>query len=185
MSGPQEMAALLIGQIALQLITLLIKPFLLRFIRNLQHDQGLDGSLLDVAMDAYPQNYTSHNVPLVVLSGLGTTKSDGAEARYPLFQEKGIRISSESPNVSGPEVKELSECFRDFDARDAAWNHRPSKGKMGSMSFTYRHVGRVGQNVSCVSSHSKLSTTSSLLTHICAESLRGIFSTECPELSES
>ena len=98
-----------------------------------------------VVMDGYPKHYTSLNVPLIVLSGLGTaTANDGAEIRYPLFQEKGVRISSESPSVSGPEVDELSACFKDFDARDAAWNHRPSKGKMGTMSFTYRYVGRVG-----------------------------------------
>ena len=143
------MAALPIGQIVLQLIVLLVKPTLLGFVTKIRQDQSSEDSISDVAMDGYPRNYTSHNVPLVVLSGLGrTSTSDGTEARYPLFQEKGVRISSESPSISGSGAEELSECFRDFDARDAAWNHWPSKGKMGTMSFTYRHVGRVGQDIS-------------------------------------
>jgi hypothetical protein len=35
-------------------------------------------------------------------------------------------------------------AFAQLDGRDAAWNGRPGKGKMGSMGFTFRHTaGRV------------------------------------------
>ena len=139
----------LIGQIALRVFILLCKAIFSKSTTRFRQDQSFEQPLSGVGMDGYPRNYTSHNIPLVVLSGLAKANaSDGAEARYPLFQEKGIRIASEFPSILGPDAEELSECFREFDARDAAWNHRPSKGKMGTMSFTYRHVGRVGQNIS-------------------------------------
>ncbi|MCJ1382147.1 hypothetical protein MMC17_005259 [Xylographa soralifera] len=96
-------------------------------------------------MDGYPAHYVSHNLPLVVLFGLGSTDPkprDSIEEQYPLLQEKGIYISSDLPSVSGLAGQELLDCFHDFDAKDAAWNNRPGKGKMGAMGFTYRSVGR-------------------------------------------
>lgn len=102
-------------------------------------------------MDGYPAHYVSHNLPFVILFGLGSTDPkprDLIEDEYPLLQEKGIYISSDLPNVTGPAAEELQSCFHDFDAKDAAWNNRPGKGKMGTTGFTYRHVGRVGQTPS-------------------------------------
>ena len=97
-------------------------------------------------MDGYPAHYVSHNLPLVILFGLGFTDPkprDNIEEQYPLLQEKGIYISSDLPSVSGSVGQELLNCFHDFDAKDAAWNNRPGKGKMGAVGFTYRSVGRV------------------------------------------
>ncbi|MCJ1308094.1 hypothetical protein MMC25_001745 [Agyrium rufum] len=97
-------------------------------------------------MDAYPSHYISHNVPLIVLSGLAPITSspgqDDLEKSYPLLEEKGVWIAAQTLEVVGEEAEELLRCFNDFDARDASWNHRPGKGKMGTMSFTYRKVGR-------------------------------------------
>jgi len=99
-------------------------------------------------MEGYPTHYVSHNLPFVILFGLGSTDPkprDVIEDQYYLLQEKGIYISSDLPNVTGPAAEELLGCFHDFDAKDAAWNNRPGKGKMGTTGFTYRSVGRVGQ----------------------------------------
>lgn len=101
-------------------------------------------------MDGYPAHYVAHNLPFVILFGLGSTEPkprDVIEAEYPLLQEKGIYISSDLPSVSGLAGQELLDCFHDFDAKDAAWNNRPGKGKMGAMGFTYRSVGRVSQSL--------------------------------------
>ena len=99
-------------------------------------------------MDGYPPQYVEHNLPLIILTGLGR-RDDGvfqrAEEAYPLLRDHGIYISSEVPNVPPDVAEELLGGFRDFDARDASWNGRPGKGKMGTMGFTYRAVGRVGQ----------------------------------------
>ena len=105
-------------------------------------------------MDNYPLHYVSHNIPFVVLFGLGSpSPSPGpifgphvtVESEYPLLVERGIYISSDLPSVAGKAADELLQCFREFDAKDAAWNERPGKGKTGTMGFTYRSVGRVGQ----------------------------------------
>ena len=98
-------------------------------------------------MDGYPTHYVSHNLPFIVLFGLGSTtprQLSDVESEYPLLQEKGIYISSDLPSVTGSVAVELLESFQDFDARDSSWNSRPGKGKMGTMGFTYRTVGRVG-----------------------------------------
>ena len=97
-------------------------------------------------MDAYPSHYVAHNVPLVALCGLGTPDPnafDEIERQYANLQESGQRISSELPDVTGSKAEDLLDCFQEFDARDAAWNNRLGRGKMGSMGFTYRILGRV------------------------------------------
>ena len=99
-------------------------------------------------MEGYPADYVGHNLPFVVLFGLGSIQSRPpleAEKGYPSLLEKGIYISSELPNVTGQVADQLLSSFHEFDARDASWNNRPGKGKMGTMGFTYRTVGRVGQ----------------------------------------
>ena len=108
-------------------------------------------------MDGYPAHYVAHNLPFVILFGLGSTDPkprDPIENAFPLLHEKGIYISSDLPSVTGPAAQELLSCFHDFDAKDAAWNNRPGKGKMGTTGFTYRSVGRVGQIPSDILSYS-------------------------------
>ena len=108
-------------------------------------------------MDSYPLYYVSHNIPFIVLFGLGSPSPsfkpnpspnpcthDTAETEYPLLIERGIYISSDLPSVAGKAADELLQCFREFDAKDAAWNDRLGMGKTGTMGFTYRRVGRVG-----------------------------------------
>ena len=99
-------------------------------------------------MDGYPNHYVEHNLPFVALFGLGPAnrpRFEQAEKDFPLLTERGIYISSELPNITSPASEDLLGGFREFDARHASWNGRPGKGKMGTMSFTYRAVGRVGQ----------------------------------------
>ena len=99
-------------------------------------------------MEGYPADYVGHNLPFVVLFGLGSTEARpllDAERSYPFLPEKGIYISCDLPNVTGPVADQLLASFHEFDARNASWNSRPGKGKMGTMGFTYRTVGRVGQ----------------------------------------
>ena len=98
-------------------------------------------------MEAYPASYIAHNVPLVVLFGLDPQSHDeikNTEQTFPLLEEKGIYIASDLPNLRGAVAEELLSGFRYFDARNASWNSRPGRGKMGTMGFTYRAVGRVG-----------------------------------------
>lgn len=97
-------------------------------------------------MEGYPPHYVAHNLPLVALSGLGTPDPnafDEIERGYSILQDGGLRITSELPDVTGFKAEDLLNCFREFDADGAAWNNRPGQGKLGSIGFTYRIVGRV------------------------------------------
>lgn len=95
-------------------------------------------------MEAYPSAFVAHNVPLVILSGLGSQPPLGHEqVPYPLLGEKGIKITSESPPVTGPSAEKLLSIFLELDARDAAWNGRPGRGKMGTMGFKMKAIGKV------------------------------------------
>ena len=105
-------------------------------------------------MDGYPAHYIAHNIPLILLSGLGTPDPnafDETEQQYALLQEDGIRIASELPDVTGKTAEELLNCFQEFDAQDATWNHRPGPGKLGSTGFAHRCVGRVCRRCPTVS----------------------------------
>ena len=93
-------------------------------------------------MDAYPPDLIAHNLPFIFLSGLGSV--DLEQREYPLLKENGINISLGLSNVSGSVADELLGCFQEFDARDASWNGRPGQGKMGTIGFKFRRVGRVG-----------------------------------------
>ena len=95
-------------------------------------------------MEVYPSSFVAHNVPLVLLSGLGSQPLHGHEqAPYPLLEKKGTKISSELPPVTGPSAEELLGIFLEHDAQDAAWNGRPGRGKMGTMGFKIKATGKV------------------------------------------
>ncbi|SLM37606.1 Foie gras liver health family 1 [Lasallia pustulata] len=94
-------------------------------------------------MEVYPSSFVAHNVPLVLLSGLGLQPPHGHEQDpYPLLEEKGTKISSELPPVTGPSAEELLGIFLEHDAQDAAWNGRPGRGKMGTMGFKIKAAGK-------------------------------------------
>ena len=97
-------------------------------------------------MESYPPQFIAHNVPLVTVLGLETpAEIEGANEEQHLLggHDNGFSYSTELPPVTGSAAEALRQAFRDLDARDAAWNSRPGPGKMGSMAFTSRDVGRV------------------------------------------
>jgi hypothetical protein len=98
-------------------------------------------------MDAYPPDLVLHNLPFVVLSGLGTAKE--VEAPPPVQDVLPGRavttVSSEAPLVEGDRADELLQEFLSADGTNAPWNGRPSGTKGIAHSFRLRAVGRVGQ----------------------------------------
>lgn len=85
-------------------------------------------------MDGYPPAFVAHNVPLVVISGLGSTH-DQVRAH-----ENGIRISSELPLVESEDAEALLKHFKTGDASDLAWNGREHSGRN---KLRVKSVGRV------------------------------------------
>lgn len=100
-------------------------------------------------MDAYPEDYVTHNLPFILLSGLDADVEDETEpsgVQYPLIHEKGTKISSDFPPLSGPVAEELRRILLEEDASEAPWNSRNDIERSGRIGFRLKSVGRVGQH---------------------------------------
>jgi len=99
-------------------------------------------------MDAYPDDFVVHNLPLVLLSGLeadtaqDTTIRDKSQA---YLGDGGFRIRAELPALHHPLTENLRNILLSFDSSKAAW-HSPSPDKTDqNHTFKIQSVGRVGQ----------------------------------------
>ena len=95
-------------------------------------------------MDAYPSEYIVHDLPLVVLSGLGQPEPDSRPGDD-LLLDGGYPVVSDLPPVTGERADQLLQDFHSHDGKDAAWNARAGKGNGVASGFAIRAVGRVGQ----------------------------------------
>ena len=97
-------------------------------------------------MEAYPEGYTVHNLPLVILSGLGSESNHDVLAfESQELLEDGITISSESPLVTGERAEQLLQDFRKADGTERPWNGRLDRTRGELIGLKLRTVGRVGQ----------------------------------------
>lgn len=98
-------------------------------------------------MDGYPADYVQHNLPLIVLSGLGAGKElESPPAVQDVLPGRAITtISSDIPVATGQHAEKLSQAFLDADGTNAPWNGRAFLGKGVQHGFRIRNVGRVGQ----------------------------------------
>lgn len=78
-------------------------------------------------MDGYPSAFIEHNIPLLVVSGIGGDAKLTKE--YPLLEEKGFRITSDAPLIKSEDAQALLKHFTESDARDAVWNAREHSGR--------------------------------------------------------
>ncbi|PBP26987.1 hypothetical protein BUE80_DR002055 [Diplocarpon rosae] len=83
-------------------------------------------------MDGYAPAYVAHNIPLLVVSGLGP----GTEEEP---KRNGSRVTSEIPPVDSDDALSLLRNFKDGDASDLAWNAREHSGRN---KFRVKTVGR-------------------------------------------
>ena len=101
------------------------------------------------AMDAYPEDYVAHNLPFILLSGLETSSDDDLQdvrADYPLLREKGKRIYSDLPSLSGPVAEELRRVLLEEDASRIPWDLRDDAYENPSkLEYKIKSVGRVGR----------------------------------------
>ena len=92
-------------------------------------------------MDGYAPAYVAHNIPLLVVSGLGPGREDDVQ------HKEGTRISSEIPTVESDDALALLRIFKDGDASDLAWNAREHSGRN---KFRVKTVGRVLKPYQCI-----------------------------------
>lgn len=103
-------------------------------------------------MDAYPQDYINHNLPLVLLTGLEADAQDESgsvvQVDYPLLTEKGPKIFSDFPPLSGAVAEELRRLLLEEDGSQMHWRAglAPS-GNVSSPQIAY-HIKSSGR-VSC------------------------------------
>lgn len=114
-------------------------------------------------MDAYPEDYVNHNLPLVLLSGLEVNAEDeaGSSLDYPLLAEKGPRIFSDFPPLSGAVAEELRSVLLDEDGSQMPWrtayssNDSPSAPQIG---YKIKSIGRVSPCRTQMSIHPRRDT---------------------------
>jgi hypothetical protein len=92
-------------------------------------------------MDGYAPAYVAHNVPLLVVSGLGSAQQDRADLSI-----EGVRIASEVPPVESEDAQVLLRHFKDSDADGLPWNGREYSGRK---KFKVKIVGRVVLRTRC------------------------------------
>jgi trafficking protein particle complex subunit 11 len=87
-------------------------------------------------MDGYAPAYVAHNVPFLVVSGLGSHSHDAPR------KDGGVRIASEIPPLESEDANTLLRHFKESDASGLAWNGREHSGRN---KFRVKTVGRVVQ----------------------------------------
>jgi hypothetical protein len=100
-------------------------------------------------MDAYPEDYVNHNLPLVLLSGLeaDTKDNSGESSDYPLLSERGTHIFSDFPPLGGDVAEELRSLLLQEDGSQMPWKSRVNvTGNTATANIAYRikSSGRVG-----------------------------------------
>ena len=95
-------------------------------------------------MEAYPPEYVEHNLPLVLLSGLGEGQDKAASGTTLPRQENGTRVSVNSPECSGQRAQYLLQQFLQLDGTNQPWNASSLPGPSGSLRYKMKAIGRVG-----------------------------------------
>lgn len=98
-------------------------------------------------MDAYPPEYAQHELPLIVLSGLESTKEPETlpSVQDALPGRAATTISTEIPLVTGERAHQLLQELLRADGSNAPWNARGHHRGGNTLGFRIRTVGRVGQ----------------------------------------
>lgn len=98
-------------------------------------------------MEAYPEDYVSHNRPLIALSGLTGPSSPQLERSFDLKQGHGPKISSELPPLREDQAAPLRNEFLNADGTSLPWRSEGLPGRQELMGFKFKFTGRVRLNV--------------------------------------
>ncbi|KAI1387421.1 Gryzun, putative trafficking through golgi-domain-containing protein [Hypoxylon trugodes] len=89
-------------------------------------------------MDGYPAGSLDHNVPFLVVSGLGTASTKHT-LEDPGLREQGILVRSELPSIESREAKIILRCIQEKDATSLPWNSRDTSRRY---KFKIETIGR-------------------------------------------
>ncbi len=98
-------------------------------------------------MEAFPDDYVAHNLPLIVLSGIGHDEqaaSESTECSRHLLQEGGFRVRTNIPPLTDPAAEILLQTFLRFDSTSDSSNNKSLSASDSPGAFKIKRVGRVG-----------------------------------------
>lgn len=95
-------------------------------------------------MEGYPSEYIEHNLPLIILSGLGEQHNKDSSTSDLHFQGNGTRIQASSPECTGERAHTLLTQFLSLDGSKQPWNSSALPGPSGKLKYKTRAIGRVG-----------------------------------------
>ena len=89
-------------------------------------------------MDELPTEYTEHDLPLLVLSGLGHDGDSDVQ------NISGTRVAIQTPDCEGERALNLCQQFIARDGSGSAWNVNALPGPNGPLKYHMQPIGRVG-----------------------------------------
>ncbi|KAF2731171.1 hypothetical protein EJ04DRAFT_579327 [Polyplosphaeria fusca] len=94
-------------------------------------------------MDAYPSEYVLHNLPFILLSGLGVEPEldPPTHSKHVLPGRAVTSVASEISALTGDRAQQLLQEFLSAEGGDAPWNARGVQ-RGNRASFRFRAVGR-------------------------------------------
>ena len=95
-------------------------------------------------MEAYPTEYVEHNLPLVILSGLGERQDNDMSASVLPRQESGTKFQCTTPECSGERAQYLLQQLLSLDGTDLPWNASALPGPLAVLRYRMKAIGRVG-----------------------------------------
>lgn len=98
-------------------------------------------------MEAYPEDYVAHNLPFIALAGLPTSDSSTDASPTPpsnLQQGGGLKITDNSPPLSGPHADSILDEFLRTHGASLSWSEQALAERSGLIGFKLSSVGRVG-----------------------------------------
>ena len=98
-------------------------------------------------MEAFPEDYVAHNLPLILLSGIGHGEQatpGSTERSRNLLQEGGFRIRTDLPSLTDPASEHLLQTFLSFDSTNRISKSKDVPVKDNPGAFKIKRVGRVG-----------------------------------------
>ncbi|KAF7505720.1 hypothetical protein GJ744_000486 [Endocarpon pusillum] len=98
-------------------------------------------------MEAFPEDYIAHNLPLILLSGIGHGEQaapDSTERSRNLLQEGGFRIRTDVPPLTDSASEDLLQTFLSFDSTNRISESKDVSVKDKPGAFNIKRVGRVG-----------------------------------------
>lgn len=95
-------------------------------------------------MEAYPAHYVEHQLPLVVLSGLGEREDVSPKMSELPRQESGSRITTASAVCDDSRAGHLLDQLFLLDGTNRHWNSTSLPGPPGQLMYKMKAIGRVG-----------------------------------------